>query len=204
MNQTLDPPTERTQENMDKPFVKFEELQQTFNTIKKDIGGWGWLVVADGSGVVRESGHGTTLHAGGWATAVTSITPTDVPGSPANVVWRYGGQTGMTTYRAEFTGLLEGLRVVLEDAYEGEQVLCLTDCDAIVQQLRSNNRRAQKKDRKHSDLWLLWEYYSSKLSIEIMHIKRTNTLLLHNNCDLYSAILRAAVEEIELDPFKLN
>lgn len=136
-----------------------------------------YIVISDGSGHHQDQ-------TGGFCSVVIDSFRTRFP--------VMGSQTSTSVIRMEFWGLLAGLRLVscLPDFYTGVRVLWICDNKSMTDGVNGLN-----KGTANEDLWLLFDYYASKMDITAFHIPRENNYLWHNLCDLHASTLREILLE---------
>ena len=164
-----------------------KSIERESETLKKitgykDLSEFDYIVVSDGSGHHRDK-------IGGFCSIVIDSFGTKFP--------VMGSQTETSVIRMEFWGLLAGLGMVmrLPDFYTGVRILWICDNKSVVDGVNGENVGSANED-----LWLLFDYYASRMDITAFHIPRENNYMWHNLCDLHASTLR----EILLDYANAN
>ena len=110
----------------------------------------------------------------------------------------YGAMLNHSVPRAELMAVVEGLRLVYESEmfFDGISVLILSDCETVVKSARGVAKRS-----KHKDLWFLYDFYDTKMAIDILHIPR-DLKGDHQTCDHHASCLREILKDYRENVFE--
>jgi len=158
-----------------------EELTKEFNQVNEPD----FFIFSDGSGNDSKPEYPKSI--GYFSLVLCSATQRMYPAGGTELV-----RTKSSIYRAEFLGLLSGLKTLhnIEVKPGFPYVVWICDNSSLVSAV--NNEASRKAE---PDLWKIYSsIYEANTGLQGIHIKRDSNNV-HNYCDKHASLLRKELED---------